>query len=185
MAQIPEHLREEVEKWRNYPRVRPEQIETPGSGQESVWDYPRPPRTDLVSLPIRVEFAETLIAKTKRAVRVLETAGPPVYYIPRDDIHMEFLEPVEKEALCEWKGISSYWTVRVGDLLAKNAAWSYAEPWPGYEAIADYIAFNASKMSGCFVDRRRVTPQPGHYYGGWITPEVVGPFKGEPGTENW
>lgn len=184
-SKIPEELREEVEKWRNFPRQRPPYIETPGPGQESVWDYPRPPRPEPVDNRIRVEFAGAIIADSRRAIRVLETSSPPVYYIPPDDIAQAHLVASTRSALCEWKGMSQYWSVKVGDRLAENAGWSYRDPWEGFEQLRDYIAFNASKMDACFVDGQRVTPQPGSYYGGWITPNIVGPFKGLPGTERW
>lgn len=98
---------------------------------------------------------------------------------------MEYLEPSRRTALCEWKGVSRYWSVRVGDKISSNAAWSYPNPWAGFEDIVNHLAFNASKVDACYVDANKVIPQPGHYYGGWITPDIVGPFKGEPGTERW
>ncbi len=185
MGDISDKLKEEVEKWRNFKRERPTHIEIPGPGQESVWDYPRPPRVEPVDRRIRVEFGGVVVAETTRAYRVIETSSPPVYYLPPDDVRIEYLEPCNHSALCEWKGVSQYWSVRVGPHFAENAAWSYLDPWDGYEAIQDYVAFNASKMDACYVDEHRVVPQPGTYYGGWITPDVVGPFKGEPGTERW
>ncbi len=185
MSEIPENIRAEVEKWRNFPRERPKYTVPPGPGQESVWDYPRPPRVEPSLRHIQVEYADILVADTQRAWRVLETAGPPVYYVPQDDIQMTYLEPALDVTLCEWKGFSQYWTVRVGESVALNAAWSYPEPWKGYESIRDHIAFNAAKMSACYVDDMKVVPQPGEYYGGWITPDIVGPFKGLPGSERW
>ncbi len=132
---------------------------------------------------MRAQFGGITLADSVRAYRVLETSSPPAYYIPHADIQTEYLEPSDHSSLCEWKGISQYWSIRVGEHFAENAAWSYPEPWPGYEAIQDYIAFYARSLKACFVDEQRVTPQPGEYYGGWITPDVVGPFKGGPGTE--
>jgi uncharacterized protein (DUF427 family) len=185
MGKIPPELRAEVEKWRSFPRERPPQIETPGPGQESVWDYPRPPRLEPAGGHIRVLFGGGVIAETGRALRVLETSGPPVYYLPPEDTRIEYLEPAANSALCEWKGLSQYWSVQVGDRLVENAAWSYPDPWEGFEAIKDAIAFNAARMDACYVDEHLVTPQPGGYYGGWITPDITGPFKGAPGTERW
>jgi uncharacterized protein (DUF427 family) len=132
-----------------------------------------------------VEFGGVVVAESNRAYRVLETSSPPAYYLPPDDVQADYLQLTDRTSLCEWKGLSRYWSVRVGPHYAENAAWSYPEPWPGYEAIAGYFAFYAGKMDACFVGEQRVTPQPGEYYGGWITPDIVGPFKGEPGTEHW
>lgn len=185
MNEIPEYLKEKVEKWRSFNRQRPDKIEIPGPGQESVWDYPRPPRVERVLKPVRVEFAGLVLANTTQAIRMMETAGPPVYYIPPADVQTQYLEPSTHSSLCEWKGLSRYWTVRVGEQRALNAGWSYPNPWPGYESIRDFIAFYAGLMDGCYVGEEKVKPQPGHFYGGWITSDIVGPFKGEPGTENW
>lgn len=185
MSEIPQEIRAKVEKWRNFPRERPSDIVPPGPGQESVWDYPRPPRVESSEEHIRVEFGGILIAESQRSKRVLETAGPPVYYIPQDDIQMDYLARAQNTTLCEWKGFSQYWNVRVGQTVALNAAWSYPQPWESYEAIQNHIAFNASKMNACYVDGMEVVPQPGEYYGGWITPNIVGPFKGVPGSERW
>jgi uncharacterized protein (DUF427 family) len=126
-----------------------------------------------------------VIAESRRTYRVLETSSPPAYYLPPQDIKSEYLQASNHTTLCEWKGVSQYWSVRVGKRRATNAVWSYPNPWEGFEAIKDYLAFNASKMGACYVNDQRVTPQPGNYYGGWITPEIVGPFKGSPGTEHW
>lgn len=185
MADIPDDLNAEVQKWRSFRRGRPAQIEVPGPGQESVWDFPRPPAVTPVSRRIRVEFGGIVLADTGRAFRVAETASPPAYYLPPQDIAMQYLEETGHTTLCEWKGVGRYWSVRVASAFAEHAAWSYPEPWPGFEQIAGYLAFHAGKMDACFVGDQRVTPQPGHYYGGWITPDIVGPFKGDPGTEHW
>lgn len=185
MNEIPEALIEKVLKWRNFKRERPAVIEMPGPGQESVWDYPRPPRVEPVSRRVRVEFAGLVIAESSRALRVLETSSPPVYYLPPADIQIQYLEPSSHSTLCEWKGVSQFWSVRVGERRAVNAAWSYPAPWAGFEAIQNYLAFYPARMDACYVEDERVRPQPGHYYGGWITSEIVGPFKGLPGTESW
>ena len=175
----------EKERWRNFPRVRPPRIARPGPGEESVWDYPRPPRVEAVDRRVRVEHAAVVLAETLQALRVIETAGPPVYYIPPDDVAFRYLERSERTTFCEWKGLARYWSVRVGNLLVDAAAWSYPEPDAGYEAIRNHVAFHAGKVDACYVGEHRATPQRGEYYGGWITPGIVGPFKGDPGTENW
>ena len=157
----------------------------PGPGQESVWDYPRPPRVEDTTNHIKVIFNNVVIADTRNAKRVLETSGAPAYYIPPKDIETEDITRTRKKTVCEWKGVASYYTLIFGDKKAANAAWSYPDPTPGYESIKDHIAFYPQKMEACYVDGERVIPQPGIYYGGWITSDIIGPFKGEPGTEDW
>jgi uncharacterized protein (DUF427 family) len=166
-------------------RQRPTNIAIPGPGQESVWNYPRPPRVEPVAKHVRVVFGGVEIANSTNALRVCETSSPPCYYIPQRDIRMEHLAAAERRTFCEWKGEASYWTVRVGTRAAKDAAWSYPAPDPGYEAIRDYIAFYPRRMDACWVGDVKVEPQPGLYYGGWVTPELTGPFKGVPGSEAW
>lgn len=155
------------------------------SGKESVWDYPRPPRVEPTSHHIRVIFNGVTIADTDQAFRVLETSHPPVYYIPPKDVRREFLYPSENRTYCEFKGTAHYWTVQVGDRGVASAAWSYPSPPKDYEVIRDYFAFYAGLMDECYVDNERVEPQPGGFYGGWITSDIRGPFKGKPGTEGW
>ena len=167
------------------PRQRPAHIKSPGPGQESVWDYPRPPRVEHVTERIRVEFGGQLVADTRRALRVLETSGPPVYYIPPEDVHTEFLHPSEHSTLCEWKGRAAYWHLELGDRRSRNAAWSYPDPLEGYADIRGYFAFYAQRVGAAFVGDDQARPQPGQFYGGWITDKIAGPFKGEPGSENW
>jgi len=164
--------------------MRPERVD-PGPGHESVWDYPRPPRVEPDTRLIRVEFAGVAIAETTRALRVLETASPPTFYLPAADVRGDLLVPAQRSSYCEWKGPASYWTIRVGDREARNAAWGYLAPKPGFAALKDHFAFYAGRVDACRVGGERVTPQPGRFYGGWITSEVVGPFKGEPGSEGW
>jgi uncharacterized protein (DUF427 family) len=134
---------------------------------------------------VRVEVGGVALADSVRAVRVCETASPPTYYIPPADVRLDWLEPAGGASWCEWKGAARYWTVRAGERRLVRAAWSYADPSPGYEALRDHLAFYPGRVDGCFVGDERVEPQPGGFYGGWITARVVGPFKGEPGTEWW
>lgn len=157
----------------------------PGPGQESVWDYPRPPVVRDTEKHIEVFFNNILIADSTDAIMVLETASPPVYYIPPEDVEMKYLIESGKTTYCEWKGTASYYTVSVHDKRAEDAAWFYHEPAPGYETIKDYIAFYPQLMDACYVDGEIAKPQPGRFYGGWITSDITGPFKGEPGTEGW
>jgi uncharacterized protein (DUF427 family) len=157
----------------------------PGPGQESVWDYPRPPRLEPCAKHLEVYFHGTRIADTTRGYRVLETSHPPVYYFPPEDVKTEFLRPVGRGSYCEWKGEAGYYTVTVGDQEAASAAWYYPRPTEPFAAIANFVAFYAGRMEACLVNGERVRPQPGGFYGGWITDDVVGPFKGEPGTMGW
>ncbi len=157
----------------------------PEPGQESVWDYPRPPRVEDSTKHIKVVFNNVVIADTQRAKRVVETSSSPVYYITPEDINMGHLKETQKNTICEWKGVASYYTVIVGDRQAQNAAWFYTNPTSGYTSIKNYVAFYPQKMDACYVDGELVKPQPGGFYGGWITSGIVGPFKGEPGTEGW
>lgn len=157
----------------------------PGPGQESVWDYPRPPLIEPTPRRLRVEFGGKLIADTVKAYRVCETSHPPGYYIPPDDIDMACLEASHRRSFCEWKGQADYWTVRVGDKMARDAAWSYPKPTSRFASIRDFISFYPQMMDACYVDEERVVAQAGDFYGGWRTSDIVGPFKGEPGTEFW
>ena len=165
-------------------RTMPKRI-APGPGQESVWDYPRPPRLEPSARHVRIEFGGETIAETRAAFRVLETSHPPVYYVPPEDLRVEFLRRSDRQTVCEWKGIAIYYSVVVGECVAADAAWCYPDPEPAFAALARYVAFYPSRMDACFVDGERVTAQPGDFYGGWITPDIVGPFKGDPGTSGW
>ncbi len=157
----------------------------PGPGQESVWDYPRPPRVEDSPKRIRVIFGGETIADTTRARRVLETSHPPVYYVPLDDVRPGVLERTGRSSFCEWKGRAGYYTVRVAGREAPDAAWFYPDPTPAFEAVRDYVAFYPSRMDACYIGDERVQSQEGDFYGGWITADVVGPFKGAPGTWGW
>ena len=157
----------------------------PEPGQESVWDYPRPACWQATDKRIKIVFNDVVIADTRNAKRVLETSHPPSYYLPPEDINFDYLKVMPRQTFCEWKGIASYLTVAVGDRTAENAAWQYVNPTPNFAEIEDHCAFYAQMMDACTVDGEQVTPQPGGFYGGWITSDVVGPFKGEPGTMGW
>ena len=157
----------------------------PGPGQESVWDYPRPPRLEDSNKHIQVIFNGQVIADTRRARRVLETSHPPVYYIPPEDTRMEFFQPAGGQSWCEWKGQARYYSVTVAGQKAERAAWYYPDPTPGFESLRNYVAFYPGQMEACYVDGERVQAQAGDFYGGWITADIVGPFKGGPGTLGW
>lgn len=157
----------------------------PSPGQESVWDYPRPPRLESVDRRVKVVFGDVTVAYTSRAKRVLETNHPPVYYIPEEDVRMEHLEPAQGRSLCEWKGQASYYDLVTDEQRAERAAWTYPRPTPQFEELKGHITFYPSLMDNCWVDGEKVEAQEGDFYGGWITSEVVGPFKGAPGTMGW
>ncbi|HLA42744.1 MAG TPA: DUF427 domain-containing protein [Aggregatilineales bacterium] len=161
-----------------------QQIE-PQSGKESVWDYPRPPRVEASSRRVRVIFNGETIADSIATYRVLETSHPPVYYIPQQDINMKYLTPAPRTTFCEFKGMANYWTMRVADRKIENAAWCYADPRPGYAEIQNYIAFYPDRMDACYLDDELVQPQAGDFYGGWITSDIAGPFKGGVGSFDW
>lgn len=163
-------------------RSRPE---IAGPGQESVWDYPRPPRLEPTDELVEVEFGNRVIARTTRALRVLETSHPPTYYLPVEDVEPGVLRPASGTSVCEWKGRAVYYDVVAGDHIAERAAWSYPDPTPAFEALREHVALYPGRMDRCLVDGEVVRPQPGRFYGGWITSRVVGPFKGEPGTMLW
>ena len=160
-------------------------LATNGRPFESVWDYPRPPRVEPLDRHVRIELNGETIAESDRAMRVLETAGAPTVYLPRDDVQTDSLRPAHGTTECEWKGTASYFDAVVGQAVRARAAWTYPDPKPGFEALRDHIAFYASRVDGAFLDDERVEPQPGGFYGGWVTAEVQGPIKGEPGSESW
>jgi len=130
-------------------------------------------------------FAGVTVADTTRAFRVLETSHPPTYYVPAGDVLMELLEPTPRRSFCEFKGTAHYLTLRVADRVAEDCAWSYSEPIAGFRALEDHLAFYPARVDECRVDEEVVKPQPGGFYGGWVTSDLRGPFKGEPGTEGW
>ena len=158
----------------------------PKPGQESVWDYPRPPRVAACSDDVRVLVAGQEIANSQRTYRVLETSHPPVYYLPPEDINMELLERAAgKRSFCEWKGSAAYWNFKGIDQNITSIAWSYPDPSERFLPIKEYLAFYPSKVDEAYVNGERVQAQEGDFYGGWITDKIVGPFKGGAGTWGW
>lgn len=152
---------------------------------ESVWEYPRPPRVEPSTRRVRVEFAGEVIADTTRAYRVLETSHPPVYYIPPEDVRSEVLRPSRRRTWCEFKGEAHYYDLVVGGREAKEAAWYYPDPNARFAAIRDHVAFYPGRVDAAYVDGERVAAQAGDFYGGWVTADIEGPFKGGPGTSGW
>ena len=157
----------------------------PDPGQESVWDYPRPPTLEDSERRVKVVFGGVTLAYTTRAKRVLETSHPPVFYIPPGDIQMEHLRLAEGASFCEWKGVARYYDLETEERREHRAAWFYPEPVSAYAELKDHVAFYPSLMDACWVDGEKVRPQEGDFYGGWVTSEIVGPFKGGPGTRGW
>ncbi len=160
-----------------------------GRPTESVWDYPRPPRLEPVDHLIEVVHRGVTIARSTACLRVLETSQPPAYYVPPGDVSVEYLRPSSGATFCEWKGTAAYADVAVPDgadeAVAIDAAWTYPSPSAPFTALAGYWAFYAQKLDDCFVDGERVDANAGGFYGGWITANITGPFKGGPGTSHW
>lgn len=157
----------------------------PGPGQESVWDYPRPPRVEPSPERLRVVVGGVTVADSRRGLRVLETSHPPAYYVPALDVREDLLVGSPTTTVCEYKGRASYVTLVLGDRRITDVAWVYRDPSPGYEAIRDHYAFYASRVDEAWVGDERVQPQAGGFYGGWVTKRIVGPFKGGPGSRGW
>ena len=154
-------------------------------GQESVWDYPRPPRLERTDSRIEVVLDGRVIARTTQGWRVLETSHPPTYYLPADAFEEGVLRPADGSSWCEWKGAASYFDLVAGDVVAARAGWTYPDPTSAFVEIAGAIAVMPGRVERCLVDGEVVRPQPGDFYGGWVTNNVIGPFKGEPGTMGW
>jgi uncharacterized protein (DUF427 family) len=156
-----------------------------GPGQESVWDYPRPPRLESITALLEVVLGGVVVASTTDGWRVLETSHPPTYYLPRAAFLDGALRPAVGSSFCEWKGYASYFDVVGGGRVAAQAAWTYERPTAGFAELAGAVAVMAAQVDECRVDGERVSPQPGGFYGGWITPNLAGPFKGIPGSMGW
>ncbi|MDF2092793.1 DUF427 domain-containing protein [Knoellia sp. 3-2P3] len=163
---------------------RPQPL-VPGPGQESVWDYPRPPRLERTTARLRVVLGGRVVAETTEGYRVLETSHPPTYYLPPHGFLPGSVRPVPGSTVCEWKGEAAYGDLVSGDAVARRAVWWYPQPTAPFLPIAGYLAVMPALVDACFVDEERVVPQPGGFYGGWVTSKVVGPFKGGPGTHGW
>lgn len=155
------------------------------SGQESVWSYPRPAIAQSSPAHILIEHRGFVVAETRTSVRTLETSHPPTYYIPQTDIAPGALRRAVGSSFCEWKGAAIYWDVVVGELVLARVGWSYPNPTPAFASLRDHVAFYVGPFDRCTVDGETVRPQPGDFYGGWITSAVVGPFKGIPGSQGW
>ncbi len=170
--------------WDFYGQKRPDFAVPPAAGKESVWDYPRPPRLVADTRHVEVWNGEQRLADTRRAWRLLETASPPTFYLPVEDVAMGFLRTVPGSSYCEWKGSASYFALADGGVQDQAVAWSYPRPSAAFAGLAGWLSFYPGRVL-CRVAGNVVRPQPGGFYGGWITDEIVGPFKGEPGTGHW
>ena len=169
--------------WQYTGKQRPSFAEQPGPGQESVWDYPRPPALVVCDSLVSIGSPDRPLAETRHALRVLETASPPTYYLPPESIDWARLVRADGRSFCEWKGEATYWAL-AEDPAAGMIAWSYENPSEQFAAIDGHLSCYPGRIP-CYVDGERVKPQPGGFYGGWITKDVVGPFKGAPGTGHW
>lgn len=166
------------------PDYRPEP-EIPGPGQQSVWTYPRPAIAEPIERHLKVIFDGRVLAETRRGVRTLETSHPPTYYFPPDDVDTTMLHASRRQSFCEWKGQARYFDVVSTGRATAAACWCYPAPAPTFEMLRGFLAFYASLMDACYVDGELATPQPGAFYGGWVTSDLAGPFKGVPGSTGW
>lgn len=153
--------------------------------QESVWRFPRPAVAEASDRRVRIEHRSVLVADTCRAVRTLETSHPASWYLPPADLAPGPLRRSERRSFCDWKGHAVYWHLAIGEEMVRDVAWSYPEPTPAFAALRDHVAFYAGPLDRCTVDGEQVVPQPGGFYGGWITSDLAGPFKGVPGSMGW
>lgn len=168
--------------WNYRGQKRPDFAIEPGPGQESAWDYPRPPVARRCAKPVEVKNGNAVIARTTNSFRLLETASPPTFYLPPDDVDWKYLVATPGSSVCEWKGAAEYFALP--DDPGVPVAWRYPRPRARFEMLKDFVSFYPGRVA-CYVDDERVEPQPGRFYGGWITADVVGPFKGEPGSGHW
>ena len=168
--------------WNFTGQERPDFAVEPGPGQESCWDYPRPPIAEPTSKLIEVRHGDIEIARSSHGYKLMETASPPTYYVPHDEVSWDQLVQAPGSSICEWQGAAQYWALAAD--ASEPVAWSYPRPRARFSNLKDYVSFYPGRVA-CFLDGERVAPQPGRFYGGWVTPEVVGPFKGEAGTGHW
>lgn len=169
--------------WQYKGQKKPDFATVPTPGQESVWDYPRPPKLLPDGRLVEVYYGDQAVAWSRETSRVIETASPPSFYIPPKDVNWELLSFSAGRSICEWKGVAKYWKLSSNPKVGV-VGWSYSDPTPAFEKIRDYISFYPAVLA-CYVSGERVRAQPGQFYGGWVTNEIVGPFKGSPGTEYW
>jgi uncharacterized protein (DUF427 family) len=169
--------------WEYRGQKRPPFAQEPAYGQESVWDYPRPPRVEACQRVVEIYDNAILLARATQVYRVCETGSPPSIYLPNQDIDWSQLAVLPDHTHCEWKGKASYWRL-ARDAARVAVAWSYPDPHPAFSMLRDHTSFYPERVA-CYLDDERVLPQPGKFYGGWVTADIIGPFKGEPGTGHW
>ena len=169
--------------WQYTGQKRPDFAAIPGPGQESVWDYPRPPALVPDGRLVEVYNADELVVSSSSTYRVLETAHPPSFYMPPQDVNWELLRSAPGSSVCEWKGAAKYWSL-LSYPKSGVVGWSYPDPTSAFKRIRDYVSFYPVALA-CYVSGERARAQAGKFYGGWVTGEIVGPFKGEPGTGHW
>lgn len=184
MSRRDQHIERARAAWNYRGEHRPNFAETPGPGEESVWDYPRPPALVPESRPVEVRFKGLTLAQSTEAVRVCETGSPPTLYVPPSDVELTYLSPSRRRTFCEWKGKALYLTLETTEATVEDVAWIYPQPFTEFSRIAGWISFYPGKLD-CFLGSEAVRPQAGGFYGGWVTHEVIGPFKGAPGTGHW
>ena len=192
MSSFPQRkeLEPQICKARNAVRRRPplDAVEPVEAGEETVWRYPRPPRVESIDRVFEIMLGDRIVACSERALRVIETSSPEVIYVPNSDLRAATLVDTGEWALCEWKGVGTFFDLQVDDLVVSKAGWHYPKPFDdlaqGYERLVGHVALFPAKFV-CCLDGIRATPQDGGYYGGWITPALRGPFKGAEGTEDW
>ena len=180
MSKLPKWAKSGQGQWEYKGQKRPGFAVEPKEGEESVWDYPRPPALVPDKRNVLVKYKDTVIAESTNIYRVLETASPPTVYVPTADVNKAILSTSNRNTRCEWKGIATYWNLiaKDGKPLIQDVGWSYGQPFDRFKQMAGYLCFYPNKVD-CILDNERVRPQPGGYYGGWLTDEIVGPVKGE------
>lgn len=183
-SELPGWLAAARSKWRYRGNERPTFAALPKPGQQSVWDYPRPPAVETDPREVVVHAFGKALARSNRAIKVMETASPPTFYVPLEDVNRSMLVPRQGSSFCEWKGAAKYYAVVGAGQSIENAVWEYPSPLPGFEAIRGHVAFYPRQLH-CTLGGETVTPQPGGLYGGWVTSDLAGPFKGESGTGGW
>lgn len=171
--------------WKYDGSRRPAWADEPGPGEESVWDFPRPPRIEEEARPVRVVHRDVVVAESTRALRVVETAGAPTVYVSERDVDRGLLVRGRGQSHCEWKGVAVHLDVVVAGHVAPEAAWTYPDPYPEFERLRSWIAFHPARLDACWLGDAKAVAQPGGYYGGWVTPDLAGPIKGGPGTGSW
>jgi uncharacterized protein (DUF427 family) len=172
-------------KWKYDGSERPPWADAPGPGQLSVWDFPRPPQVDREMRTVRIEQRGVVVAESCDALRVAETSGAPAFYLPGSDVDLALLARSDAASFCEWKGRARHFDLRVAGSVAREAVWSYPDPFAEFLAIRDRLAFHPGRIDGCWLGDAKAVAQPGGYYGGWVTPDLAGPIKGGPGSGSW